>query len=109
MRNLKTRLERAEEELRFKLWILFNGTIDGWSEEQLKAGAVGVFPDIQQVPAPGASRLDSVTRPSLVKLWRIDEEEHAGRSPEDWDFYSQHAHWPEQSCPLNCQNPDPQS
>jgi hypothetical protein len=34
-------------------------------------------------------------RPSLIKLWKKDLQEFAGRTREELEFYAINGHWPE--------------
>lgn len=72
MATLKNRIERLDEELRFRAWVAFNRFLEGLSREQLEdVGTHWRFPDPLPEPLPlGASRLDTLSRKELVELWR---------------------------------------
>jgi hypothetical protein len=58
----------------------------------------------------GASRLDSLDRKNLLKLWEAEERaiargitEMKGRSADELMYEIEHEHWPEQLCNVrNC-------
>jgi hypothetical protein len=74
---LKNRVERLENELRFRAWVAFERFLEGLSKEQLEDVATHWrFPDPLPEPLPlGASRLDTLSRKELVELWRDCERE----------------------------------
>jgi hypothetical protein len=102
MTGLKKQVERLEREYRFRRWFHFQRLLEALTVEQLEAiAARGRYPDPLPEPLPhGKSRLDSLNRNSLVKLWQEDERTHAQfscRKAEDKEFFCVHGHWPEQA------------
>jgi len=70
-------------------------------EELETLAATGHWPDRPE-PAPGASRLDTMDRLSLLNLWTEDQRLLAGRNSDELGFYAIHGHWPEQGCSAEC-------
>jgi len=63
------------------------------SIEELETLAVtGQWP-YRPEPAPGTSRLDSMDRVSLRKLWQKDRRQFAGRSGDELEFFAIHGYW----------------
>ena len=72
--------------------------LESMSEEELEAlAATGEWPDRPE-PAPGMSRLDTMDRLDLIKLWKENLRRFVGRNSEEMEFYALHGHWPEQVC-----------
>lgn len=98
--SLKTRLARLEEEQRFQDWLEFQRFLESLSDSQIEDYINNLRPP-DPLPAPlpfGRSRLDTLDRKSLVKLWRESERKWAGRDRDELDFYTSHGHWPEDPC-----------
>jgi hypothetical protein len=91
LKGIKLRLEAAEEELRFKMWIRVERLIENTSEQELeeycRTGAYSPRLD----PPPGASRLDTLDRATLLRLWKQSEQTWRGRNREDLVFWTS---WP---------------
>jgi len=108
---IKNRIEALEQETRFQDWLRFERYLEALNEEQMGAFIVLGFcsdPAPPELP-PGMSRLDSLPRKELVKLFEADERKHAKfnhRSDEEQLFFITHAHWPEVMCEsTDCQKP----
>jgi hypothetical protein len=113
MTSLKSRVERAEREHRFRAWLEVQRFFDNFTEEQLRTYARhGCLSKPLPEPLPrGKSRLDGLDRKSLIRLWREHDRIFRGRSKEEMLFFAIHAHWPEQACDercdeKNCQKPE---
>jgi hypothetical protein len=105
---IRTRLERLERENRFQEWRRRQRYFESLSVAHLETLAVlGFLPDPQPPePARGTSRLDSLSRKELVKLFEEHERwsaRFASRSNEQKEFFCLHGHWPEDGCDgVNC-------
>ena len=86
---------------------MFSRFAEGLTDEQLEDIAIyWRFPQPLPEPLPrGASRLDSLDRKQLLKLWEADEraiagliQEMRGRSTDELKYHREHEHWPEQLC-----------
>jgi hypothetical protein len=102
MVTLRERIERLEEELRFRIWIREHRFFESLSSEELEAWAVRGDRPEREEPASGMSALDNMERKELQKLWKEDERKYEGRNREEKVFYILHGHWPEQGCGTNC-------
>jgi len=112
MLSLKSRIEQLEKEREFQRWFMFSRFIEGLTDEQLEdIELYWRFPEPLPEPLPrGASRLDSLDRKNLLKLWEAEEraiacgiKEMNGRSTDELKYEIEHEHWPEQLCdPRNC-------
>jgi hypothetical protein len=98
--SIKTRLERLENEQRFQEWLEVERFLESFNEKQLEDLAANWhFPDPLPDPLPpGKSRLDHLDRKTLIRMWQENESEFAGRTAEEYNFYTMHGHWPEQAC-----------
>jgi hypothetical protein len=100
---IRNRIEVLERETRFQDWLRFQRYLEALSVEQLEAFVVlGFIPDPapSELP-PGMSRLDSLPRKELTRLFNADERKRARfdrRSNEEKLFFIDHAHWPEVTC-----------
>lgn len=80
MKNLRVRLEKAESEVRFKFWIRYQRMLEDLCEDELQVLArTGQWPDRPE-PAQGMSRFDNMDRPSLIELWKQEQERWLGRT-----------------------------
>jgi hypothetical protein len=100
---LKNRVERLEQQARFRDWLRFHRYLDGMSVEQLEFFAVfGYWPDPPPLEPPkGTSRLDSMSQKELLKLFEADQRElarFASLNETDKLFFIFHGHWPEAAC-----------
>ena len=112
MSSLKSRIEQLEKERQFQRWLMFSRFAEGLTDEQIEDIAIyWRFPEPLPEALPrGASRLDSLDRKELLKLWQADEravargiKEMKGRSTDELKYHMEHEHWPEQLCdPRNC-------
>lgn len=103
MTTIESRLERLENEVRFRIWIRYQRMIEHFTLDELEAVAsTGQWPDRPE-PAPGMSSLDKMDRASLIKLWKEDQQKFEGRNREQMLFFAIHGHWPEQGCGTECQ------
>ena len=112
MSSLKSRIEQLEKERQFQRWFMFSRFLEGLTDEQLEdIELYWRFPEPLPEPLPrGASRLDSLERKELLKLWEAEERaiargitEMKGRSADELKYEMEHEHWPEQLCgPRNC-------
>jgi len=108
MTKIKGRLDRIESEVQFRAWVSSQRMFETMSVEELETlAATGQWAD-RPDPAPGTSRLDTLDRPSLIKLWRKDLETFGGRNSDELEFYALHGHWPEQD-PQSHSSSDSQS
>lgn len=109
--TIRNRIERLEQESRFRDWLRFERYLEFVSDQQLEFFAVfGYWPDPPPPePPPGTSRLDSLPQKELIRLFKADERKHAKfahRSDEEKEFFSIHGHWPEEMCQSpDCQKP----
>jgi hypothetical protein len=72
MTRAKRRLDRIEDEVRFRVWLSVRRMLETMTVEELDVYvATGQWPD-RPDPVPGASRLDAMDRGGLVKLWKED-------------------------------------
>jgi len=105
---IRTRLERLERENRFREWKRRQRYFESLSEEQLETLAVLGFLPAPQPPEParGKSRLDSLSRKELVRMFEDNERwsaKFASRSDDQREFFCLHGHWPEAGCDeANC-------
>ena len=112
MSSLKSRIGQLEKERQFQRWLRFSRFTEGLTDEQLEDIAIyWRFPEPLPEPLPrGASRLDSLDRKRLLKLWEAEERaiargitEMKGRSADELKYEMEHEHWPEQLCNVtNC-------
>jgi hypothetical protein len=108
---IRTRLVRLERENRFQQWRRRQRYFESLGLEQLETLAVlGFLPDPQPPePARGTSRLDSLSRKELAKMFEDHERwsaKFASRSDEQKEFFCLHGHWPEEGCDAtNCAKP----
>ena len=99
MVTVRKRLDRIEDEVRFRAWIGAERMLESMSEEELQTLAVtGQWPDRPE-PAPGTSSLDDMSRQDLIKLWKDALRRFAGRNSKEMEFYALHGHWPDQGVP----------
>jgi hypothetical protein len=69
MATLEKRLKHLEEEINFRAWIRIQRILEDASVDELsKITARRGFPDRPE-PVPGASRLDTLDRKTLLKTW----------------------------------------
>lgn len=73
--SLQRRLERLEKEARFDSWLWFERFLESLTEPQLEDLAThGRWPEPMPPPLPiGASKLDSLDRKTLQKMFEEDE------------------------------------
>jgi hypothetical protein len=119
MSSLKSRIGQLEKEYQFQRWFMFSRFLEGLTDEQLEdIELYWRFPEPLPEPLPrGASRLDSLERKRLLKLWEAEERaiargitEMKGRSADELKYEMEHEHWPEQLCgPRNCRKQRMQS
>src|SRR5216683_7375525 len=112
MSSLKSRIQQLEKERQFQRWFMGSRFAEGLTDEQLEDIAIYCrFPEPLPEPLPrGASRLDSLDRKELLKLWEGDEraiargiKEMEGGSTDELKYHIEHEHWPEQLCNVrNC-------
>jgi hypothetical protein len=108
---IRTSLERLERENRFQEWRRRRRYFESLSEEQLETLAVLVFWPGPQPPEParGTSRMDSLNRKELLRMFEDHERwsaKFASRSDEQKEFFCTHGHWPEEGCDkVNCAKP----
>lgn len=99
---MNNRLNKVENEVRFRIWKRFQRMIEHMSLDELEAlSSHGQWPDRPE-PAPGMSRLDAMDRLSLITLWKKDEQNLIGRNGKEKEYFAIHGHWPEQGCSSNC-------
>lgn len=98
MATSESRLERVENEIKFRLWIRRERVFENMSPEELLHFARGGQPPNRPEPGPGESRLDTMDRKTLLRLWKEDEDKFAGRNREELAFYARYGHFPEQPC-----------
>ena len=80
MNTAKRRLDRIEDEVRFRAWVSVHRMLDTMTIEELDFFvATGRWPD-RPDPAPGTHRLDAMDREGLVKLWKEDMRKYADAS-----------------------------
>ena len=73
----KRRLDRVEDELRFRVWVSVHRMLETMTIEELDVFvATGRWPD-RPDPVPGTSPLDAMDRAGLVKLWKEDIRKYA--------------------------------
>ncbi len=96
--SLKNRLALLEEEQRFRDWLELQRFLESLSDFQLEDYIKNFrLPDPLPAPLPcGQSRLDTLDRKSLIKLWQEHERMFAGRDKDELNFYTSHGHWPEE-------------
>jgi len=75
--SLETRLERLEKEARFEAWLWFQRFLESVTEQQLEDLATHWrWPEPMPPPLPiGASKLDSLDRQTLQKMFEQNERE----------------------------------
>jgi hypothetical protein len=97
---IRNRVERLEQERRFKDWLQLERYVEFLTDEQLAVFAVlGFWPDPQPPePPPGACRLDLLPRKELVRMWEDHERKFTHRNDDEKEFFCVHGHWPEQTC-----------
>ena len=96
------RLKRIEGEFQFRLWVSAERMLESMNMEELRSlAATGQWPD-RPDPAPGTSRLDTMDRKELIKMWKDDQKEFGGRNSADLAYYATHGHWQEQGCGKGC-------
>jgi len=92
--SIRDRLEKLENHQRFLVWFVtarFHATLTLEELETYISG--GGFPD----PIPNRpSRLDTLDRKSLLRLWEEEEQLLGGRSAEDLEYFTTNGIWPEQ-------------
>src|SRR5262245_35071757 len=90
----RDRLEKLDRDRRFLDWFVVNRFLETLTLEELETFASGGgLPD----PIPNrSSRLDTMDRKRLRKLWEEDELKLGGRSKEELEFYADNRVWPEQ-------------
>jgi len=93
----KKRLRCIEDEIRFRSWVRIQRIFETMTADELEAFAVsGTWIDRPE-PSFGTSRFDSMDRASLVRLWKEDQANFAGRDSNELEFYAIHGYWPEQN------------
>jgi hypothetical protein len=94
MRKGEPRLEQVENELHFRCWLRSQRIFETMTAAELEAYAItGIWVDLK--PPFGTSRVDSMDRSRLMKLWKEDMARFAGRDGNELKFYAVHGHWPE--------------
>ena len=92
--TLRNRLQSLEKRRRFLDWFVRQRYYETLTDEELeKCAAGGSLPDL--VPNR-PSRLDTLDRKSLLKLWEKDQLTFGGRTHEELEFYAENGFWPEQ-------------
>ncbi len=100
--TIKSRIERVETEMRFRIWVRYHRFLESLSVDELKIMArTGQFPERPE-PGPGMSPFDNMGREELQKRWKEDEQHWAFRNRQELGFFGLHGHWPEQGCGTNC-------
>lgn len=108
---VKNRLERLEQEARFRDWLQLQRLLDVVSIEQLEFFAsFGYWMDPPpSEPAPGVSQIDRLSRHELTKMFESDERKMMAfvhRSDTDKEFFCVHGHWPQTLCEVSeCRKP----
>lgn len=100
MATQRSRIERLELEMQFRLWLWHARLLESLTIEQLEECAcLGRLPDPLPGPLPrGKSELEGLDRKHLMQLWEEDQRFFGGRSRQELIFFTAHAHWPEQAC-----------
>ena len=97
MTTAKNRLKRIEVQARFRHWLRIARIFETMTADELDAFAItGIWIDRSEPPL-GTSRLDSMDRASLVRLWEEDQARFEGRDSSELEFYAVHGCWPEQN------------
>ncbi len=93
-KSIPRRLEKLEAKRRFLDWFARQRFYHSLTEQELMMFALdGQLP----VPIPNRpSRIDSLDRKTLGRLWKDDERTFAGRSEEELAFFTMNGFWPEQ-------------
>ena len=101
--SVPRRVERLQRELEFQAFIRCERFFENMTHEELeRLAATGEWPN-RPDPLPGTSRLDRMSRKELLELRKEDQNKFVGRNEEQFAFYFQHGHWPEQGCGPDCQ------
>jgi hypothetical protein len=86
-----------ESEVSFRIWLRSERMLKDMSDKELECLAEsGQWPSRPE-PAPGASPLDSMDRPALIKLWKESLQFFAGRTRSELEFYVVNGYWPEEA------------
>jgi hypothetical protein len=76
MRTMRERLQRVENELRFRAWLGRERMIEAMTIEELMTyQATGRWPDRSE-PAPGSCSLDAMDRESVRKLFEKERKRY---------------------------------
>ena len=102
MATIESRLARIETEIRFRFWVRWQRMVEGMDTDEMEMLASTGQWSNRPEPAPGASTLDAMDRPSLLTMWKQAQQQSAGRNDEELAFYACHGHWPEQACGECC-------
>jgi len=80
MTTAKRRLDRIEDEIRFRSWLSARRMLETMTVEELDIYvATGQWPD-RPDPVPGTTYLDAIDRGRLIKLWKEDLRQFAAVS-----------------------------
>jgi hypothetical protein len=92
--SIKERIMKLENQCRFLDWFVWERFRVTLTLEEIDTYLrEGMIPD----PTPNRpSRLDTLDRKSLLKLWEEDEQIFWGRTQEELKFYTENGFWPEQ-------------
>jgi hypothetical protein len=100
MTRSEARLDRIENEIQFRRWLQTLRIFETMTVEELEAFAITGIRDDRPEPAFGSSRLDSMDRASLEKLYGKYVAALGGRNSAELEFFAIHGYWPEQrDCP----------
>lgn len=90
----ETRLACLENELQLRRWLRLQRVFETMTANELEAFAItGVWVDRPE-PEFGLSKLDSMDRARLIRLWKTSLTIYAGHSRSELDFYAIHGYWP---------------
>src|SRR5271155_5052241 len=96
MTSAKSRLERLEQEQRFKRWFEINDLIERFTDEELRIYAeTGELPEsvLCESFADRPSRMDGLDHKALLERFKEHELLFGGRSDGEIRFYAAHGYW----------------
>lgn len=92
--SIRNRLEKLEDKRRFLDWFVMARLFDILSEDELER--YGRDGKLSEPVSNRTSRLDTLDRKSLLRLWEEEEQVLGGRSAEDLEYLTKNGIWPEQ-------------
>ena len=93
MTTIRNRIERLEREMRFRRWVRFRRFLESLSPDEVMEFAMTGQRPQRPGPAPGMSPIDDMEREQLLKMWKEDEREFAGRNCAELAYFALNGYW----------------